>query len=83
KDAQALSRDEAMLHHLERDLDPVEREAARRDKLTPEQRAAEERAPRKARQRWTPTHDPDTSLGPRPPGPYYGPDHGPDHGPSL
>ncbi|WP_280336073.1 relaxase/mobilization nuclease domain-containing protein [Nocardia wallacei] len=85
-DRRALDRDQTMLHHLERDLDPVEREAARRAKLTPEQRAAADRAPRRSRQRWLPTTDLGTSLGPshrHTHGPSHGPGQGHDHGPSL
>lgn len=81
QDAQDLGDDITYLQHLQRDLEKVETEHARREQLTPEQRATEARTPSK-----TKTTGPKRSAGTERPAasrrPYKGPERGPSTGPS-
>lgn len=83
KDQEDIDNDTSYLqHHLQRDLEIVEKEHARRAKLTPEQRATEARTPSK-----TKTTGPKRSVGTERPAasrrPYKGPERGPSSGQGI
>ncbi|WP_433717461.1 relaxase/mobilization nuclease domain-containing protein (plasmid) [Nocardia sp. CA-084685] len=78
QDAQDLGDDTTYLQHLQRNLEKVETEHARREQLTPEQRAAEVRTQSKAR-----TTGPKRSVGTERPADPRRPFRGPDRGPSA
>lgn len=82
KDQRSLNEDETYLYGLQSALSRIEREHARRESLTPEQRAAAERAPRVAKRRSL-AFDQETSTGRRPQPPTLGFDRDRDHGPEL
>ncbi|MGV9838036.1 relaxase/mobilization nuclease domain-containing protein [Nocardia niigatensis] len=86
KDQRDITADATQLKHLQRDLDGVESEHARRAKLTPEQRARESRIRTQSKAKQNPgrtTAAPGPSRAPEMP--YRSPDRGPgrDHGPGL
>lgn len=81
-DERALKDDENYLFRLQRNISRIEREHARREALTPEQRAAEEQAPRVARRRST-AREAGTSLPEMPPTLGHQQDRGRDYGPEL
>lgn len=82
KDQISLSEDETHLYGLQRNLSRIDREHARREAMTPEQRAAAERAPRVAKRRSI-AFDHDTSSPPMQRPPSLGFDRGRDQGPEL
>lgn len=82
KDQRSLNEDETYLYGLQSTLSRIEREHARRESLTPEQRAAAERAPRVAKRRSL-AFDQETSTGRRHQPPTLGFDRDRDHGPEL
>ncbi|MFG3525094.1 relaxase/mobilization nuclease domain-containing protein [Nocardia nova] len=82
KDQASLTEDEAYLYGLQSNLEQVECEHARREAMTPQQRAAAERAPRVAKGRSL-AFDQETSTARQHQSPTLGFDHDRDQGPEL